>query len=110
MDENEGKKIQNEGISLLLVDSNGHCQDLKTLPRQQLCHYELLGACHANKSTIIMNHAPGNNSSTIRDNQYSNIYIGESIGQVNNYIMIIMENCTGSNLNFHGTQYIVLLQ
>ena len=30
MDENEGKKVQNEGVSLFLVDrtdSNGHCQD-----------------------------------------------------------------------------------
>ena len=35
VDKNEGKNVQNEGVSLLLVDrtdSNGYCQDWKILP------------------------------------------------------------------------------
>ena len=62
INENEDK-VQNEGLSLLVTRTV--LDVIKTeMPCQQLCHYELVCAMLEIKSTI-MNHAPGNNSSTI---------------------------------------------
>jgi hypothetical protein len=65
---------------------------IKTEKRcQQLCHCELVAARHARSKSIVLNHAPGNNSSIIRDQsllQYTCIV--ESIGQVNNYTILLL--------------------
>ena len=60
----KGTKAQNESLSLLVdrTDGDGCSQDC-----QQLCHRELVGTRHVRSKSILMNHAQGNNSSTIRD-------------------------------------------
>lgn len=73
MDEIEGKKAQNKGASLLLVDrtdSSRHYQDWNTLPTTPSLWISPCIMLEICKGTI-MNHTP----------------IGESTGQVNNYMI-----------------------